>query len=134
DQGPIIMMIENYRRQAVWTRFMQNTDILHGMQVATFTFDVVSAMPPVPGLELAQNMPNPFPEQTTIRFSLTRAGHVRLALFDLAGRQVATLIDGQRPAGDGEVRLDARALAGGVYFYRLATPEGTSVRRCVVLR
>ena len=104
DQGPIILMIENYRTQSVWARFMQNTDILHGMEIATFMFDVLGATAGNPQLRLAQNTPNPFLRETTIRFSLAAPGHVHLALFDLAGRQVATLLDETRPAGDGEVR------------------------------
>ena len=134
DQGPIVLMIENYPHARGVEPLHAEPDIQHGMQIATFTFDVLGATAGNPQLRLAQNTPNPFLRETTIRFSLAVPGHVHLALFDLAGRQVATLLDETRPAGDGEVRLDARDLPGGVYFYRLATPQGTSVRRCVVLR
>jgi hypothetical protein len=134
DQGPIILMIENYRTQAVWSRFMQNQDVLNGMRAASFVFDVLAATPDAPRVRLSQNTPNPFRLSTTIRFALERPGHVKLEMFDLAGRQVATLLDGARPAGDAEVDFDPRGLPGGVYFYRLSTPDGASVRRCVVLR
>jgi hypothetical protein len=113
---------------------MQNQDVLNGMRAASFVFDVLAATPDAPRVRLSQNTPNPFRLSTTIRFALERPGHVKLEMFDLAGRQVATLLDGARPAGDAEVDFDPRGLPGGVYFYRLSTPDGASVRRCVVLR
>jgi hypothetical protein len=135
DQGPIILMIENYRTQSIWTRFMQNPDIHRGLVLANYTFDVLPAAPLAPTtLRLEQNAPNPFAEATTIRFALPRAGHVRLAVYDLAGREVARLLDEDRAAGAGEALFHPRGLTGGVYFYRLSTPEGQQVRRCALVR
>jgi hypothetical protein len=134
DQGPIIIMIENYRTYRVWTRFMQNTDVLQGLSIAHFLFDVADASPPPAVAMLQQNAPNPFSSRTSIRFELARPGHVTLAMYDLAGRQVATLLDAVRAAGPGAVDFDGRSLPGGVYFYRLITPDGVAMRRCVVLR
>jgi photosystem II stability/assembly factor-like uncharacterized protein len=80
----------------------------------------VSTLPVAFALE--PNEPNPFARQTTIRFALPSAAHVRLEVFDLAGRRVATLIDGERPAGRhaASFRPDAtRSLASGVYFVHM---------------
>jgi hypothetical protein len=134
DQGPIIIMIENYRTYRVWSRFMQNTDVLQGLSIAHFLFDVADASAPPAVAMLQQNAPNPFSSRTSIRFELARPGHVTLAMYDLAGRQVATLLDGDRAAGPGAVDFDGRSLPGGVYFYRLITPDGVAMRRCVVLK
>ena len=73
---------------------------------------------------LEQNRPNPFSSLTTIRFALPRSEHVRLELFDLAGRRVATLADGGFPAGFHAVDWNRRADGGrvvqpGVYIYRM---------------
>ncbi len=89
---------------------------------------------------LAQNYPNPFNPTTTIEYSLARTSHVELAIFDVTGRRIRTLVNGvQRPGevapqvwdgtNDGGV-----AVASGVYFYRLSTPEFTRTRKMVLLK
>ncbi len=137
DQGPIIIMIENYRTGRVWNRFMQNADIQRGLQAAGFgsttgvTDGPAAARVPV---VLAQNTPNPFRGTSTIRFRLAEAGQVSLALFDVSGRRVRTLLEGVQGEGEHEVQLDATGLPSGVYFYRLEH-DGTSVGKpCIVLK
>lgn len=98
----------------------------------------------VADFSLAQNHPNPFGRATTIAFRLPRASHVRVTVYDIAGRQVATLLEGTRTAGVHTAVWDGRSGAGtaarGVYFCRLAaTPaEGgrafASVRKMILLR
>jgi hypothetical protein len=73
---------------------------------------------------LAQNYPNPFNPQTTIEFGLKEPGHVRLAVYDAAGRLVRELVDQRRDANTYSEIWDGldeqgRAVASGVYFYRL---------------
>ena len=83
---------------------------------------------------LEQNYPNPFNPATTIRYTLPSAGRVRLAVYDLLGREVALLTEGVVGAGRHEARLDASAWASGVYLYRLTTAEGSTSRRMVLSR
>ncbi|MCX6137898.1 MAG: T9SS type A sorting domain-containing protein [Ignavibacteriales bacterium] len=68
---------------------------------------------------LEQNYPNPFNPATTIRFSISQASIVSLKIFDILGREVATLIDQQAAEGTYETRWDASNNASGVYFARL---------------
>jgi hypothetical protein len=87
---------------------------------------------------LSQNAPNPFAGKTAIRFGLPRAGHVQLAVYDLQGRQVRGLIDGERSASVHQIAWDGRDDSGarvgaGVYMYRLITPQGRFDKRMVVL-
>jgi hypothetical protein len=65
--------------------------------------------------------PNPFNASATVRYDLPAPGHVSLSLYDLSGRLVATLVDGEQPAGRHAVELDGSGLAAGVYFIRLET-------------
>ncbi|WP_051069987.1 T9SS type A sorting domain-containing protein [Balneola vulgaris] len=73
-------------------------------------------------VELQQNYPNPFNPSTTIAYGLPQSGKVTLEVFDVIGRKVATLINGEtKSAGRYTVRFDARNLASGMYIYRLQT-------------
>jgi hypothetical protein len=63
-------------------------------------------------------VPNPFALRTAIRFALPRATVVRLAVYDLAGRRVAMLVDGPREAGRHTVPFEPAGLRSGVYFVR----------------
>lgn len=89
---------------------------------------------PVPALfTLGQNYPNPFNPSTTIPFTVQRATRVTLLVYDLLGRSVARLTDGEFEAGAHQVRWDAAGIAGGVYLYRL-TAGGKSVAGRMVLQ
>ena len=69
--------------------------------------------------QLEQNYPNPFNPSTTITYQLPIASNVSLKVFDMLGREVATLVNERQNAGQYQVRFDATRLASGMYFYRL---------------
>ncbi len=137
DEGPIIVMIENYRTGAVWRRFMENPDIQRGLQRAGFV-NVTGVGGPGPGdvagLRLLQNSPNPIGRSSNISFHLDAPGDVTLTLFDVNGREVRTLLRGYREAGDHQVSVRSEGLGNGVYFYRLEAGGRSASRRCVILR
>jgi type IX secretion system substrate protein len=83
---------------------------------------------------LDQNYPNPFNPTTAIEYSIDTASNVRLQVFDILGRVVATLVDGQQPASTYRVTLDATQLASGTYIYRLTTPHQTLTRTMVLMK
>ena len=68
------------------------------------------------------------------RYELTETGPVRIDLYDLLGRRVQTLLDGERPAGRHERAIDASSLPSGVYFYRLTAGDQVRTQRLVVQR
>jgi hypothetical protein len=132
DQGPITIMIENYRTGAVWERFMQSPEILAGLQAAGFLGPL--DVPPGesgPAVEILSAAPNPFGTQTTLRYQLARPGRVRLTVFDITGRAVARLVDGEQAAGPHIATLAAAALSSGVYRCRLEA-DGRVVERTLV--
>ena len=91
--------------------------------------------PEVPsGVALEQNYPNPFNPETVIRFNVHSARWVRLAVYDLLGREVAVLADGVVQPGSHEIRWDASALASGAYIYRLSAGEEIVTRRMMLVR
>ena len=92
-------------------------------------------------IALEQNFPNPFNPATEIRFSLspgpggaTAASFVTLQIYDVLGRAVATLAEGETPPGEYRVFFDAGGLAGGTYFYRLHTQHGSLTRKMLLVR
>ncbi|MFQ5599308.1 MAG: FlgD immunoglobulin-like domain containing protein, partial [Candidatus Krumholzibacteriia bacterium] len=88
---------------------------------------------------LHQNAPNPFNPTTEIRFDLARDGRVALRIYDVAGRRVRTLVDGQMPPGFHASAWDGldeagRRVSSGVYFYRLEAGDVTATRKLVVMK
>ncbi len=85
-------------------------------------------------LKLMQNYPNPFNPSTRIQYSLPSAQFVTLKVFDLLGREVATLVQQEEGAGVHEANFNASAFASGVYFYKLAAGDVSSTRKMFLLR
>lgn len=83
---------------------------------------------------LDQNYPNPFNPTTNIRFTLPAESNVTLVLYNAAGQEVATLINGVAPAGHHTVTLDATGLTSGVYFYKLTAGNFTETKKMTLLK
>ena len=89
----------------------------------------------VPGeFRLDQNYPNPFNPETTIAFTLPRAGHVTLAVYNALGQQVAVLAAEARPAGRYEATWNAVGLPSGLYFYQMRADDFLAVRKMVLIK
>ena len=86
------------------------------------------------GYSLEQNFPNPFNPVTNIRFSIPKAGVVKLAVYDISGREVESLVSGKLNAGIYNADLDASALSSGVYFYRLITEGYTDTKKMILVK
>jgi hypothetical protein len=78
-----------------------------------------------------RNYPNPFSARTRVHFAMPRNGDVKLTIYDVAGRRVATLVDGEKAAGGHDVEFNAEKLPAGVYLYRLETGGLTETGRMV---
>ncbi|MCB1060092.1 MAG: T9SS type A sorting domain-containing protein [Calditrichaeota bacterium] len=85
-------------------------------------------------ITLHPNYPNPFNPTTEISFELPRATNVSLRVFDLLGREVAVLVNGDMSAGAHRVEFNGKELASGVYFYRLDAGEFSRTRKMVLLK
>jgi len=96
--------------------------------------DVVSVKLTPTRLELLPSAPNPFVQAARLRYRLPDPARVRLEVFDLLGRRVATLVNGERPAGPHEVQLDGSRLAAGTYFVRLTAGPETRTQQVQLVR
>ncbi|HTY09510.1 MAG TPA: T9SS type A sorting domain-containing protein [Bacteroidota bacterium] len=83
---------------------------------------------------LYQNYPNPFNPSTTISYQVARSGLVNLRVYDILGKEVATLANGQKQAGTYQVTFDASKLSCGVYFCRLAAGGMVQTRKLMMIK
>jgi hypothetical protein len=90
--------------------------------------------PEIADFGLEQNLPNPFNPVTTIAFTLPSTQHVSLKVYDVSGREVATIVNGTRPAGRHKVSFEATNIASGIYFYRLRAGEFIATKKMIVVR
>ncbi|HEY9165329.1 MAG TPA: T9SS type A sorting domain-containing protein [Candidatus Kryptonia bacterium] len=87
-----------------------------------------------PGFVLHQNYPNPFNPTTTIRYKLSVVSNVRLEIYDVLGKKIATLVSERQAAGEHSVEFDARKLPSGVYFYSIETGDYRQTRKLLLLK
>ncbi|WP_428235368.1 T9SS type A sorting domain-containing protein [Gracilimonas sp.] len=84
--------------------------------------------------KLHQNYPNPFNPSTVISYQLPENSTVKLQVFDMLGREVATLANNERKtAGSHQATFDAGNLSSGVYIYRLSTNSGVQLTQKMLL-
>lgn len=83
---------------------------------------------------LLQNYPNPFNPTTEIRYQTSEVSHVRLTVHDLLGREVAVLVDEERPSGYCTARWDASGVPSGVYFYTIRAGPFVQTKRMVMIK
>ncbi|MBU1679960.1 MAG: T9SS type A sorting domain-containing protein [Bacteroidetes bacterium] len=83
---------------------------------------------------LSQNYPNPFNPATTIKYSVPTEAHVTLKIYDILGRDIATLINEQKRPGAYEVNFNASNLPSGVYFYRIETTNFSQIKKLILIK
>ena len=83
---------------------------------------------------LFQNYPNPFNPATQITYQLSEPGYVKLVVYDLLGREVATLVEDYQTAGNHSFRFDASRLASGLYVYRLSSGMSSVSKKMMLLK
>ena len=86
------------------------------------------------GFRLGANYPNPFNPSTRIEFSIPKGSFVSLRVFDLLGREVATLVNEEKAAGEYRATFDAREIPSGTYFYSLRAGDFVQTRSMVVVK
>jgi hypothetical protein len=83
---------------------------------------------------LYQNYPNPFNPSTTIKYSIPEDGFVKLAVYNMLGEQVSTLVSNMQKAGRYEVNFNASGLSSGVYVYRIESANFTSSKKLILMK
>lgn len=83
---------------------------------------------------LSQNYPNPFNPVTVISFQLPSSGSVTLKVYDVLGKEIASLVDGYKTAGRYSVTFDASRFTSGIYFYKITSGVWTETRKMILLK
>jgi hypothetical protein len=83
---------------------------------------------------LNQNYPNPFNPTTKISFSLPKGEFVTVKIFDMSGKEVAELVNGEMKAGTHDFQFDGSRLSSGIYFYRINTASFTDTKRMILVK
>jgi hypothetical protein len=129
-----------YQPQALDDLDGNNFQVLANALVYAANGGIVTAadQPPRRGPALVLNRPNPFNAITTIDFTLSESGVVDIALFDVNGARLRTLVSGHRPAGRHQTHWDGRrddgtALSSGIYFCRVSSGASSRMRRMVLV-
>ena len=83
---------------------------------------------------LFQNYPNPFNHSTIIRYGLPKPSHVKIEIFDILGRRVATLLKKEIQAGYHVIEFDGSQLSSGIYLYRIQADNFVDVKKMVLIK
>jgi hypothetical protein len=86
---------------------------------------------------LSQNFPNPFNPTTLIRYSLAKAGYVQIKLYNVLGKEVATLVKGMKTEGEYQVEFDAnfyKNFASGIYYYKIQAGDFTDIKKMMFVK
>ncbi|HSW55010.1 MAG TPA: T9SS type A sorting domain-containing protein [Ignavibacteriaceae bacterium] len=112
--------------------------LLQGCVIDGDTFGIISSVKDVnkfpDDFYLSQNFPNPFNPLTKITYSLDSRKFITMKVYDLLGREVATLVEAEKPAGVYEAIFDGDNLASGVYVYRLSTNNGSVSKKMILIK
>ena len=83
---------------------------------------------------LSQNYPNPFNPTTSLQYTIGSLQFVTLKVYDVLGREVATLVNEEKPAGEYEVEFNAANLPSGIYFYQLKAGQFSETKKMILLK
>jgi len=83
---------------------------------------------------LSQNYPNPFNPTTKINFAIPKQGFVTMKIYDVLGREVRTLVNEVKQAGNYTVDFNAAEFASGVYFYKLTSGDFSDIKRMILVK
>jgi hypothetical protein len=128
DQGPIIVMIENYRSGLLWNLFMANPEVQPMLDAIGFVPDSTTGVDDenysVNEFNLIGNYPNPFNPNTTIIFNLPAKENVSVVVYDQLGAQIKVIVNQELPAGENKIIWNGlndndKSVSSGIYLYKI---------------
>lgn len=142
DQGPIVCMIENYRSEIIWKSFMSSPEIAplldfssgKGLFFPDTKVEDSEALPT--DFKLEQNYPNPFNPETIIEYSVASLSYVSIKVYDVLGRDIATLVNEFKQPGNYNTQFSIHnsKLNTGIYFYQLKTDKFSETKKMLLIK
>jgi hypothetical protein len=130
---PAVALDEHGIVYVAWSDLKSGSSEIYFTKSAPLVTDIEEDLLPPTVARVEQNYPNPFNPTTTIRFALPKSGHVSLKIYDLLGREVATLVSDELEAGYFTTKWDPH-VSSGVYIYRLRAGDFVQSRKLMLLR
>ncbi len=124
-------MVFNSKGDLFITSFQNNT-VLKVTNLPTAVVDEGNSV--VNNFSLEQNYPNPFNPSTSIKYWLSSISNVSLKVYDVLGKEVATLVNEEKPAGSYDVKFDAAGLSSGIYFYKLQAGSLIETKKMILMK
>ncbi len=136
DQGPMIIMIENYRTALCWNTFMSSPEIPTMLDAIGWSVGIEDQSDPIATYyELSQNYPNPFNSETIIEFKLGKSANISLEVHNVLGQMVQSIYkDKKLKAGKYKTRVYTENLPSGIYFYRLVSDSFEDSKKMLLIR
>ena len=145
NQNPVLSSDQVYENGmkvlTVWESNRTGRSHIYARWTNIYIWDVKPPTETPAAISLDQNYPNPFNPTTTIQYTVagirsqvSGVSEVRLVIYDVLGREVATLVNGRQAPGRYSVKFDGSLLASGVYFYHLSAGSFISVRKMTLMK
>ncbi|MCF6268342.1 MAG: T9SS type A sorting domain-containing protein [Melioribacteraceae bacterium] len=115
-------------------RFEEDRTLIHVWMVNNSLVGIKDNAEKISDFMLYQNYPNPFNPVTTIEYSISESGFVSLKIFNILGKEVASLVKGEQTMGNHKISFDAAKLPSGIYFYQLNCNGSSQTRKLIVLK
>jgi photosystem II stability/assembly factor-like uncharacterized protein len=129
---------ESYGNVGSWFIQIAKNKIYAGSYAGIYLSEELTSVPDKfeqpTSIFLYQNYPNPFNPTTVITYQLTVSSYITLKIYDILGREVATLVNEEKKAGSYAVNFNANRLASGIYFYQLTTDNFVVTKKMVLIR
>jgi hypothetical protein len=125
----------NYLGVSLWEYNQIDSSYVWNEYAEAWQVTSISSKPKTPArYYLSQNYPNPFNPSTTIRYSISKASFVTIDVYDILGREVASLVNERKLAGNYTINFNAGRLSSGVYYYHIQAEGFTQARKMILLK
>ncbi len=124
--------IHSYRVNAFNADYI--SDYSNLAQITTLVPLTIEVEIDLSNFSLNQNYPNPFNQSTTIQYTMSSQQYVTLTLYNLLGNEVLRLAEGVKPAGVYQLKLDAKNIPSGVYFYRIQSANFIDTKKMILMK
>lgn len=127
-------LYNSYKYRLEQINYKGNYRYLGELEVSVIYTDIIDSHNSPGKNELYQNYPNPFNPTTNFEFRITKFGLVTLKVYNILGKEVATIVNKELPAGSYKFQWNASNLASGIYFYRIQAGQFTSTKKLLLVK